>query len=110
MDALVVAIARHLRVEAPHVACPVALRLNLHATSEGLSPDAQQLFLQVSRLLGQEEGGRRRGGGGTAAAARGDRKGSLRTVPADHPAGVGLRGDPDCVERLGLAAPGRALR
>lgn len=25
MDALVVAIARHLRVEAPHVACPVAL-------------------------------------------------------------------------------------
>lgn len=52
MEALVFAIAHHLRVEAPHVARPIALRLNLHAGSEGLSPDAQQLFRQVSRLLG----------------------------------------------------------
>ncbi len=52
MEALVFAIAHHLRVEAPHVARPIALRLNLHASSEGLSPDAQQLFRQVSRLLG----------------------------------------------------------
>lgn len=52
MEALVFAIAHHLRVEAPHVARPIALRLNLHASSEGLSQDAQQLFRQVSRLLG----------------------------------------------------------
>lgn len=52
MEALVFAIAHHLGVEAPHVARPIALRLNLHASSEGLSPDAQQLFRQVSRLLG----------------------------------------------------------
>ncbi len=51
MEALVFAIAHHLRVEAPHVARPIALRLNLHASSDRLSPDALQLFRQVSRLL-----------------------------------------------------------
>lgn len=52
MEALVFAIAHHLRVEAPHVARPIALRLSLHATSEGLSQEARDLFRQVSRLLG----------------------------------------------------------
>lgn len=52
MEALVFAIAHHLRVEAPHVARPIALRLRMHATSDELSADAKLLFQQVSRLLG----------------------------------------------------------
>lgn len=52
LEALVFAVAHHLRVEAPHVARPIALRLSLHASSGSLSPEAQKLFRQVSRLLG----------------------------------------------------------
>ena len=52
LEALVFAVAHHLRVEAPHVARPIALRLSLHASSDSLSPEAQKLFRQVSRLLG----------------------------------------------------------
>ena len=51
-EALDFAIAHHLRVEAPQVARPIALRLRMHATSDELSADAKLLFQQVSRLLG----------------------------------------------------------